>query len=521
MRALLLSTLSALYLFGATEQSGSIVNEVAKLRLKYEECKAGQSSVLGIEPKVYAQCEKERKESTAKVRGYQSRIANLEAQIEQSYSELNRLKKRNTEVEREITQKRGVIQSLEQTLKARDTNYRAEVERNQALSEQTNTAKVSRIERKNLTDSLNKAKFEIERLENVIAKTTKERTRLEQELTTARAQVDKFRNTKTPSVAAVQEVKKVAPQSDQSGKIKALQTELTRANALITELQNTPKSSVQERVVTKVVEPTEKIVALQRELSAAQATIANLKKSSKGAAQERIVEKVVYRDRPVVTEKIVTKVVEPTEKIAALQRELSNAQTKLSNLKNNPSNTIVKEKIVEKIVYKDRPVIQEKIVYKDRPIVQEKVVVKSNNATDKLNRALAQKLAENEAQMEKLKAKTAKLVPPKTTKMTAQSVAVTEKTSKVLKAPELKAPLAASSSSSGKKSAPSAFRMATNAPVYNAPGGSIVDTWEARRSFTSGTVSNGWIKITGYFVNRVWQRADEELWVKESDVIRR
>lgn len=513
MRVLFLSTLSALYLFGATEQSGSIVNEVAKLRLKYEECKAGQSSVLGIEPKLYAQCEKERKESTAKIRGYQSRIANLEAQIEQSYSELNRLKKRNTEVEREITQKRGVIQSLEQTLKTRDANYRAEVERNQVLSEQTNTAKVSRIERKNLTDSLNKAKFEIERLENVIAKTTKERTRLEQELTTARAQVDKFRNTKIPSTAAVTEVKKVVPQSDQSGKIKALQTELTRANALITELQNAPKTNIQERIVTKVVEPTEKIVALQRELSAAQATIANLKKGSKGAVQERVVEKVV------------TKVVEPTEKIAALQRELANAQAKLANLKNNPSNTIVKEKIVEKVVYKDRPVVQEKIVekivYKDRPIVQEKVVVKPNDATEKLNRALQQKLAENEVQMEKLKAKTAKLVPPKTTKMTAQSVVVPEKTSKVLKAPELKAPVTASTVSPSKKSAPSAYRMATNAPVYNAPGGSVVDTWEARRSFTSGTVSNGWIKITGYFVNRVWQRADQELWVKESDVIRR
>ena len=517
MRALLLSTLAAIYLYGASEQSGSILNEVAKLRLKYEECKAGQSAVLGIEPKVYAQCDKERKESSAKLKGYQSHISNLEAQIKQSYSELNRLKKRNTEVEREIMQKRGVIQSLEQTLKTRDTNYRAEVERNQVLSEQTNTAKVSRIERKNLTDSLGKAKFEIERLENVIAKTTKERTRLEQELTTARAQVDKFRNTKTANIAAVQEVKKVAPVSDQSGKIKALQNELTRANALIIELQNTPKSSVQERVVTKVIEPTEKIVALQRELSSAQVTIANLKKGSKGSVQERIVEKVVYKDRPIIQEKVVTKVVEPTEKVAALQRELANVQAKLMKMKNNPSNTIVKEKIVEKVVYKDRPVVQEKIVekvvYKDRPVVQEKVVVKSNDATEKLNRALQQKLADNEAQMERLKSKTAKLVAPKTTSEKA----------KVLRAPEIQnATVAGSNIATPKKGgAPSAYRMATNAPVYNAPGGSVVDTWEARRSFTSGTVSNGWIKITGYFVNRVWQRADEELWVKESDVIRR
>lgn len=456
MRAILLSTLAAMYLYGANGDPQNILNEVSKLRQKYEECRQQQANPLSSD-------------NTSKIKGYQSRIADLEGQIKQSYAELTHLKKRNTEVEREISQKRGIIKSLEQTLTTRDKNYRAEVERNQMLTEQTNTAKVSRIERKNLTESLNKAKFDIERLENVIAKTAKERTRLEQELTTARAQVDKFRNTKTPSVTAVQEVKNVAPQSDQSGKIKALQNELSRANALIIELQNTPKSSTaKEKVVTKVVESTDKIVALQRELSAAQATIANLKKGSKGTVQERVVEKVVYRDRPVVTEKIV-----------------------------------------------------EKVVYKDRPVVSEKVVVKSNDATEKLNRALAQKLAENEAQMEKLKAKTAKLVPPKMTKVTAQSVAVSEKTSKVLKAPESKTPVAVLSSSTGKKSAPSAYRMATNAPVYNAPGGSVVDTWEARRSFTSGTVNNGWIKITGYFVNRVWQRADEDLWVKESDVIRR
>lgn len=460
MRAILLSTLAAMYLYGANGDPQNILNEVSKLRQKYEECRQQQANPLSSD-------------NTSKIKGYQSRIADLEGKIKQSYAELTHLKKRNTEVEREISQKRGIIKSLEQTLTTRDKNYRAEVERNQMLTEQTNTAKVSRIERKNLTESLNKAKFDIERLENVIAKTAKERTRLEQELTTARAQVDKFRNTKTPSAAAVQEVKNVAPQSDQSGKIKALQNELSRANALIIELQNTPKSSTaKEKVVTKVVESTDKIVALQRELSAAQATIANLKKGSKGTVQERVVEKVVYRDRPVVT-----------------------------------------EKIVEKVVYKDRPVVSEKVV--------EKVVVKPNDATEKLNRALAQKLAENEVQMEKLKAKTAKLVPPKMTKVTAQSVTVSEKTSKALKVPESKAPVAVSSSSSTKKSAPSAYRMATNAPVYNAPGGSVVDTWEARRSFTSGTVNNGWIKITGYFVNRVWQRADEDLWVKESDVIRR
>ena len=460
MKAILLSTLAAVYLFGATEQSGAIVNEVAKLRQKYEECRAGQSTVLGIEPKVYAQSEKERKELNTKVIGYKSRIADLEGQIKQSYSELTRLKKRNTEVEREISQKRGVVQSLEQTLTARDKNYRAEVERNEMLTEQTNTAKVSRIERKNLTDSLSRAKFDIERLENVIAKTAKERTRLEKELTESRAQVDKFRNTKTSSVANVQEVKNVAPVSDQSGKIKALQNELSRANALIVELQNTPKPSTKEKVVTKVVEPTDKIVALQCELSAAQTTIANLKKGSKVTVQERIVEKVI-----------------------------------------------------EKVVYKDRPIVQEKIVekvvYKDRPVVHEKIVTKESDATEKLNRALQQKLAENEAQMEKLKAKKGKLTPPKMTK--------------IAQTPEVKTPVVSAASTPKKGGFSSAYRMASNAPIYNAPGGSQVDTWEARRSFTAGNPSNGWVHITGYFVNRVWTStgAGENLYVRESDVIRR
>ncbi|OHD80791.1 MAG: hypothetical protein A3D90_00900 [Sulfuricurvum sp. RIFCSPHIGHO2_02_FULL_43_9] len=460
MKAILLSTLAAVYLFGATEQSGAIVNEVAKLRQKYEECRAGQSTVLGIEPKVYAQSEKERKELNTKVIGYKSRIADLEGQIKQSYSELTRLKKRNTEVEREISQKRGVVQSLEQTLTARDKNYRAEVERNEMLTEQTNTAKVSRIERKNLTDSLSRAKFDIERLENVIAKTAKERTRLEKELTESRAQVDKFRNTKTSSVANVQEVKNVAPVSDQSGKIKALQNELSRANALIVELQNTPKPSTKEKVVTKVVEPTDKIVALQRELSAAQTTIANLKKGSKVTVQERIVEKVI-----------------------------------------------------EKVVYKDRPIVQEKIVekvvYKDRPVVHEKIVTKESDATEKLNRALQQKLAENEAQMEKLKAKKGKLTPPKMTK--------------IAQTPEVKTPVVSAASTPKKGGFSSAYRMASNAPIYNAPGGSQVDTWEARRSFTAGNPSNGWVHITGYFVNRVWTSTGvgENLYVRESDVIRR
>lgn len=110
-----------------------------------------------------------------------------------------------------------------------------------------------------------------------------------------------------------------------------------------------------------------------------------------------------------------------------------------------------------------------KIVYIDRPVVQEKIVTKTVESTEQI-KSLQRNLAA--------------------------------------------APIT-------KKSAPSAYHMATNATVYSMPNGTKVDTWESGRSFTSGTSRDGWVKITGYFVNRVWQAASEELWVKESDVIKR
>lgn len=513
MRAVVWSLIAAATLYGANDPQ-MIINEVSKLRQKYDECRQEQMSQSGSG-------------GASKLKAQQVRINNLQLQLDQGNKELLLTKKQKNELEREIAQKNGVIQSLEKTLKSRDKGYREAVAENERLMSQTNSAKVSRIERQNLTASLEKAKFEVERLESLLGKISKEKLNLEKQLSESRLQADKYKHiVDKPAQKIAEPIKAPQTAPDQTGKIKALQTELARANEYIRKLQTTPKTPVvQEKIVTKVVEPTEKITALQKELSSAQATIANLKKNSKVVIQEKIVEKVVYKERPIIQEKVVTKVVEPTEKIASLQRELASAQAKLLNLKNSPSNTIVKEKIVEKVVYKDRPVIQEKIVekvvYKDRPVIQEKTVVKSNDATEKLNRALQQKLAENEAKMAKLKEQSRNLTPPKSVKTAAANTVNQDKALKAGQNIQMKPAMEQAGTSTPKKSGPSAYRMASNAPVYNAPGGSVVDTWEARRSFTSGTTVNGWIKITGYFVNRVWQRADEDLWVKESDVIRR
>ena len=66
-----------------------------------------------------------------------------------------------------------------------------------------------------------------------------------------------------------------------------------------------------------------------------------------------------------------------------------------------------------------------------------------------------------------------------------------------------------------------AFRVNKNAPIYDAIDGKVIDTWEEKTSFTSNQRSEQWVKITGYFVNKVWQAATHDMWVKSEDVFAR
>jgi hypothetical protein len=586
VRGLFISVLAAGYLYGASE-SQSILGEVAKLRQKYEECRQGQSAVLGIEPKLYQQCEAERKDASGKVKGYQSRIASLETQIKENNAALTRLETQSRDLNHELSQKTGIIKSMEQTLTSRDKQYREAVAQNESLRQNINTVKVSKIERESLKSALATLKEEKDELTRKLNKavaahpaadaSVKLQT-MQADLSKAQATIARLQS--APAQAVMQEKvvykdrpviqeKIVTKVVEPTEKIKALQSELSAAQTVIANLKSSSGAKVvykdrivtqekvvykdrpviQEKIVTKVVEPTEKIKALQSELASAQTTIANLKNApakvvnkekivpqEKVVYQDRIVtqEKVVYKDRPVIQEKIVTKVVEPTEKIKALQSELASAQTTIANLKNALAKVVIKEKIVpqEKVVYQDRIVPQEKVVYKDRPVIQEKIVTK----VDESARRQIDKLA---LELERQKSKLVKAVippqpkpavvtavavaAPQATKLTAKSVTVPESAKKVVVPIPPKPIAAAATTPAPKKGGSSAYRMASNAPIYTAPGGAQIDTWEERRSFTAGSPSNGWVHITGYFVNRVWTatREDENLWVKESDVIKR
>jgi len=67
----------------------------------------------------------------------------------------------------------------------------------------------------------------------------------------------------------------------------------------------------------------------------------------------------------------------------------------------------------------------------------------------------------------------------------------------------------------------SAFRLIAEANLFDKPNGNIIDTWENKTSFTSGIRTKKWIKITGYFVDKVWQKAIVEMWIKSDKAIKR
>ena len=64
---------------------------------------------------------------------------------------------------------------------------------------------------------------------------------------------------------------------------------------------------------------------------------------------------------------------------------------------------------------------------------------------------------------------------------------------------------------------PASFRANKKAPIYDAINGSQIDQWDEDTSFTSNQKTENWIKITGYFVEKVWKKALTEMWIKVQD----
>ncbi|MDQ7045965.1 MAG: hypothetical protein Q9M32_08635 [Sulfurimonas sp.] len=67
----------------------------------------------------------------------------------------------------------------------------------------------------------------------------------------------------------------------------------------------------------------------------------------------------------------------------------------------------------------------------------------------------------------------------------------------------------------------SSFRLIKNSSIYDSINGNKIAQWEEKSSFTSNTMSENWIKITGFFVDRQWQKSKESLWIKKENIIKR
>ena len=67
----------------------------------------------------------------------------------------------------------------------------------------------------------------------------------------------------------------------------------------------------------------------------------------------------------------------------------------------------------------------------------------------------------------------------------------------------------------------SAFRLTKESTIYSNLENTFFDTWEAQTSFTSGERTATMIKITGYFVDKTWRKATQEMWVKAENTVKR
>ncbi len=103
------------------------------------------------------------------------------------------------------------------------------------------------------------------------------------------------------------------------------------------------------------------------------------------------------------------------------------------------------------------------------------------------------------------------------TRSKSESVPVAVSASAFSKAPE-----AAVSSEAYVWAEARAYRLLRDADIYDAPSGKVVQRWEAQRSFTSMQGQKGWVRITGYFVDKQWRPSREEsLWVRAEDTLGR
>jgi len=65
------------------------------------------------------------------------------------------------------------------------------------------------------------------------------------------------------------------------------------------------------------------------------------------------------------------------------------------------------------------------------------------------------------------------------------------------------------------------FRLKEKSDIYDSINGKVIKNWEEGVSFTSNIASQNWIKITGYFIDKQWNGAKVDLWIRKNNVLQR
>ncbi len=138
-------------------------------------------------------------------------------------------------------------------------------------------------------------------------------------------------------------------------------------------------------------------------------------------------------------------------------------------------------------------------------------------STPQVNKALEKRVARLEAKVKQLtrlfaQVQKTKVAPVKKVQKKSKSKAKTKEVTKVHTKPKEK---------KTKVSQAGTYRLNRDSYIYNEADGEILDTWAEGTSFTSTKRTSRMIKITGYFVNKVWRKAEKNIWVKSENAFKR
>lgn len=239
----------------------------------------------------------------------------------------------------------------------------------------------------------------------------------------------------------------------------------------------------------------EQLEALQDDLETAQLKYERLQEenSELNEAYKGLIIKMSALEAEMQTDKeLMTTPVQRNDKYTAMQSELEAQKEK--NKKLQESSHLIEENLHEKLAEREKELVE----------LKDKLALASSSGDCRPKNVIT--VCEDDNPFPQLMMKEKKNIKPLETE--AQMVIEVKKT-----------PTVTVERITTEKA--SVYRMNKEAEIYDAPHGKSIDRWEEKTSFTSNVSEGEWIKITGFFVDRKWQKAQEEMWVKAEDTLKR